>query len=47
MRTNEVRLALGVRIEQAVLAKQGTREDIALVLEEAPDFVSLVAGQLV
>lgn len=47
MRTDEVRLSLGVRIEQGVLAKQGTREDIALVLEEAPDFIDETVGRLI
>lgn len=47
MRTKEVRIRLGVEIEKQVLANDGTREDISLVLKEAPDFAASVAEQLI
>ncbi len=47
MRTNQVRTAGGIQLEQAVLACGGTRKDMALVFEEAPDFFPDMAAKLI
>lgn len=47
MRTSDVRTEGGIRLEKSVLAKGGTREDVVLVLDEAPDFMDAVADQLI
>lgn len=42
-----MRLELGVEIEKRVLAKSGTRDDIALVCEERPDLIASFADQII
>lgn len=43
MRSKAVRLEFGVELEKRVLAKSGTREDIALVLEGRKDIIGQCA----
>ena len=47
MRTSDVRTESGIQLEKLVLAKGGTREDMVLVLDEAPDFLDDTAERLI